>query len=152
MGQVGSFDNLSWALFYLWSLSWDHCACSLVLSVLFAHHPVACSHNGCNMFIREMQRPRRRWRRTIPGLGTNWCSFTSNEFCWQMESEGLPVVKGRGNTLRLLMVGAEMGLDVGRSKGLCAFSPSATCGHNYFHLTGERIEIQSLHDTRLCRF
>lgn len=68
------------------------------------------------------------------------------------ESESNPVVKDRGNRSHLLMGGAEMGLDVRWSKGLHVFFQSTTSGHNYFHLTGGRTEIQSLHGSRLCRF
>lgn len=74
------------------------------------------------------------------GLRTNWCSVTSSEFCWPKESEGKPVVKGRGKRLHLLMGGAKMCLDKGRSKRLCGFFQSVTSGHNYFHMTGERTD------------
>ena len=84
--------HLSWALF--WSLIWDHwpspCDCSSLSSILFT---------------RSMQGPGREWRRArfLETLSWSWSSVTSGEFCWPKESEGQPIVKGRGRRLHFLM-------------------------------------------------
>lgn len=121
---------------------------------VIAHHPALCSLEGSIVFTREMQGLGKEYWRPKPFETCPWnlCSITVSEFYWPKWPESQFVIKGKEIRLFFLIGRATMGVDMGRNKGPYPFFQCTAGGHSSFHFTGEGTEIQSLYDTRLCRF